>query len=216
MSPTVLFDLDGTLADSAPDLAGALNRLLAEHGKAPVDLHVARRLASSGARGLIKAGFGLTPQDEPYAALQSRFLDLYAQAVCVHTRLFPEVEALLDRLDALGLRWGIVTNKATRFTVPLVDALGLTPRAACVVCGDTTARAKPAPDPLLHAASQIGVPPDTCWYVGDDLRDIQAARAASMPVLAATYGYLGDGETPDQWGADGLIASPLEVLNYLR
>ena len=215
MIQAVLFDLDGTLADTAPDLGGALNRLLAERARPPVNMEAARRLASSGARGLIKAGFGMTPEHSEYAALQVRFLDLYEQAVCVESRLFPEMEMLLARIEALRLPWGIVTNKAARFTVPLVKALDLEQRAACVVCGDTTSRPKPAPDSLLHAARQIGVPPAQCLYVGDDLRDIQAARAAAMPVLAATYGYLGDGEQPEQWGADGLIKSPLEVLNFL-
>ena len=215
MIRAVLFDLDGTLADTAPDLGGALNRLLSENGRPAVPLESARRLASSGARGLLLAGFGITPEHREYAALQVRFLDLYAQAVCVDTCLFPQMESLLARIESLGLPWGIVTNNASRFTLPLVAALGLTNRAACVVCGDTTAHLKPAPDSLLHAARVIGVAAEQCLYVGDDLRDIQAARAAHMPVLAATYGYLGNGEQPDTWGADALIASPIEVLNFL-
>lgn len=215
MIKAVLFDLDGTLADTAPDLAAALNRLLEEHGRPSVPLESARRVTSNGARGLIGAGFGITPEHSNYAALQLRFLDLYEQAVCVETRLFPEIDALLEHIETNGLLWGIVTNKAARFTLPLVQAMDLGRRAACVVCGDTTAHPKPAPDPLLHASVQIGVAPAHCLYIGDDLRDIQAARAAGMPVLAATYGYLGNGEPPDQWGADALISSPIEVLNFL-
>ena len=215
MIKAVLFDLDGTLADTAPDLGRALNCLLEEHGRPPVSLESARRVASRGARGLIQAGFGITPESNNYAALQVRFLDLYEQAVCVDTRLFAEIEAVLERIETSGLLWGIVTNKAARFTIPLVEAMGLDRRAACVVCGDTTARLKPAPDPLLHASRKIGVAPAHCLYIGDDLRDIQAARAAGMPVLAATYGYLDNGEQPGQWGADALISSPIEVLNFL-
>lgn len=215
MIRAVLFDLDGTLADTAPDLAGALNRLLAEHGRPAVPLEPARRLASSGARGLIKAGFNLDPSHDEYAGLQTRFLDLYEQAVCVETKMFPDMDVLLANLESRGLSWGIVTNKAARFTIPLVAALGLDQRAACVVSGDTASRPKPAPDSLLHAADEIGVSAKSCLYVGDDLRDIQAARAAGMPVLAAAYGYLGDGERPEHWGADALIQSPLEVLNFL-
>ena len=215
MIRAVLFDLDGTLADTAPDLGGALNRLLAENGRPAIPLESARRLASSGARGLLLTGFGITPEHNEYAALQVRFLEFYAQAVCVDTRLFPQMDILLDRIESLGMPWGIVTNKASRFTLPLVAALGLVGRAACVVCGDTTPHLKPAPDSLLHAAREIKVAPAQCLYVGDDLRDVQAARAALMPVLAATYGYLGNGEQPDTWGADALISSPIEVLNFL-
>ena len=211
----VLFDLDGTLADTAPDLGAALNRLLIENRRPIVTLDSARRFASSGARGLIQAGFGITPEHPDYAALQVRFLDLYEMAVCVDTRLFPGMADLLDQIESRPMAWGIVTNKASRFTDPLVAALGVEKRAACVVSGDTTPRLKPSPDSLLYAAQCIGTDPQNCLYVGDDLRDIQAARAAGMPVLAATYGYLGDGEHPEKWGADALIASPMEILNYL-
>jgi 2-phosphoglycolate phosphatase len=212
----VLFDLDGTLADTAPDLGSALNRLLAENGRPALALEYSRKLTSSGARGMILAGFGITPEHQDYAALQVRFLDLYEQAVCVHTRLFPGMEDLLAQIESRKMAWGIVTNKASRFTLPLVAALAVDKRAACVVSGDTTSRLKPAPDSLLHAAVEIGIAPPNCMYVGDDLRDIQAARAAGMPVVAATYGYLGDGELPETWGADALIASPIELLDFLK
>jgi phosphoglycolate phosphatase len=212
----VLFDLDGTLADTAPDLADALNRLLAERGRGPVPFEHARPVTSSGARGMLRVGFGIDPQHTEYDALRARFLDLYAENICRETRLFDGIGELLAAIEGRGLPWGIVTNKAERFTFPLLAALGLEARTACVVGGDTTGRIKPHPDPLLHAARALGLAPGACLYLGDDLRDVQAARAAGMPVLAAAYGYLGDGGDPAAWGADGVIAHPLETLNHLR
>jgi phosphoglycolate phosphatase len=212
----VLFDLDGTLADTAPDLAGALNRLLAEHGRGPVPLERARPVTSSGARGMLRIGFGIEPQDPRYEGLKARFLDLYAERVCRETRLFDGVGELLAALESRGVAWGVVTNKPERFTVPLLEALELRARASCIVGGDTTERAKPHPDPLLHAVQALRVAPARCLYVGDDLRDVQAARAAGMPVIAVAYGYLGDDGDPVGWGADAVVAHPLEVLNYLR
>jgi phosphoglycolate phosphatase len=211
----VLFDLDGTLADTAPDLGGALNLLLAEIGAPAVPLEVARPLTSSGARGMLKAGLGITPEDARYEPLKQRFLELYEQNICRGTRLFDGIAALLDSLDAQGVPWGIVTNKVERFTFPLLHALALDARARCIVGGDTTPRPKPHPDPLLHAAGTLGLPPAHCIYVGDDLRDIQAARAAGMPSLAAAYGYLGEDGDPASWLADAVIAHPLEILNHL-
>jgi phosphoglycolate phosphatase len=211
----VLFDLDGTLADTAPDLAGALNALLVERGRPQVPVAAARPVTSSGARGMLKVGFGIEPGHAEYETLKARFLDLYAERVCVETQLYPGAVELLAMLEARALRWGVVTNKAERFTRPLLDALALMERAACVVGGDTTARAKPHPDPLLHAATYVGVEPARCLYVGDDLRDVQAARAAGMPVIAAAYGYLGVDGDPHAWGADAVIDHPLEVLNHL-
>lgn len=215
MTRAVLFDLDGTLADTAPDLARALNALLGEHGRPPVPIEIARPLTSSGARGMIKAGFGLTPESADYETLKARFLALYGASVCVETRLFPGMEELLRALDQRGMQWGVVTNKPDRFTRPLLDALGLASRAACIVSGDTAARPKPHPDPLLHASRALALDPAACLYVGDDLRDIQAARAAGMPILAAGYGYLGDDGDPQAWGADAVIDHPLETLNFL-
>jgi 2-phosphoglycolate phosphatase len=212
----VLFDLDGTLADTAPDLASALNRLLAERGRDAVPLAHARRVTSSGARGMLRVGFGIEPQHAEYDALRTRFLDLYAENICRETRLFDGIVDLLAALDGRGLPWGVVTNKAERFTFPLLDALGLGARTACVVGGDTTGRAKPHPDPLLHAARALDLAPAACLYLGDDLRDVQAARAAGMPVLAAGYGCLGDEGDPTVWGADAVISHPLEALNHLR
>ena len=211
----VLFDLDGTLADSAPDLALALNLLLAEHGRDAVPLTITRPHTSSGARGLIKAGFGLDADHADYPALKDRFLDLYEKNLDVHTSLFEGVAQMLDDLDARKVRWGIVTNKAKRFTGAVVAGVGLTARSGCIVSGDTTPYAKPHPEPLLHAANLIDTEPGRCLYVGDDLRDIQAARAAGMGAIAAAYGYLGVDGDPHDWDADGVIFHPGEVLNFL-
>ncbi|HLU76774.1 MAG TPA: phosphoglycolate phosphatase [Burkholderiales bacterium] len=218
MIRAVLFDLDGTLADTAPDLAGALNRLLAERGAPPIPYEQARPVTSSGARGMIKVGLGIEPDHPEYESLKDRFLEHYQAAICQDTLLFDGVPALLDELDRLAIGWGIVTNKHHRFTEPLVRALGLYERCRCIVSGDTAARPKPYPDPLLHAAHAIDLAPAACLYVGDDLRDVQAARAAGMPVLAARYGYLGIGNDADPvtWEADAIIDDPREVLNYLR
>jgi phosphoglycolate phosphatase len=211
----VLFDLDGTLADTAPDLARALNRVRAAQGLAPMPLEATRSYTSSGARGLLKVGFNLNPDDEGYEALKLQFLDFYAAEICVDTRLFDGMDELLDQLDQDRLPWGVVTNKAVRFTLPLLQGLRLGERAACVVGGDTTARLKPHPDPLLHAAEALQLPPSACLYIGDDLRDVQAARAAGMRVLAAKYGYLGDGGAIESWQADAVIEHPRQVLDYL-
>lgn len=211
----VLFDLDGTLADTAPDLAGALNRLLAERGLASVPLELTRPHTSSGARGLIGAGLGIGPEHPEYELLKARFLDLYAENILVDTCLFPGMAELLAELEHRQLRWGIVTNKAARFTNPLIAAMGLAQRSACIVSGDTTPHTKPHPEPLLHAARLISLEPGACLYIGDDLRDIQAARAAGMPVLAAAFGYLGGNGNPATWQADGVVNHPSEILNFL-
>lgn len=212
----VLFDLDGTLADTAPDLAAALNRLRAERGLAELPVAAVRPYASMGARGLLNVGFGLAPEDAGYTELRDAFLEHYAGELCVHTRLFPEMNELLAALEARGLRWGIVTNKVARFTDRIVTALGLSERVSCVVSGDTTEHTKPHPDPLLHAAMQLGLAPARCCYVGDDLRDVQAARAAGMRSVAVEYGYHGvANDGPRSWSADAVIARPLELLACL-
>jgi phosphoglycolate phosphatase len=212
----VLFDLDGTLADTAPDLTAALNRLLAEQGRSAVPLSQTRRHTSSGARGMLGAGFGIGTDHPQYARLRDRFLALYEQALCVETTLFPGMRELLDRLESAALVWGIVTNKAERFTAPLLAALNMTPRAGCVVCGDTTPKTKPHPEPLLHAARLLSLKPHECLYVGDDLRDVQAARAAGMPVVAVRYGYLGDDAPPEHWGADAVVDAPLDLWAHVQ
>jgi phosphoglycolate phosphatase len=211
----IFFDFDGTLADTAPDLAGAANDMRIARGLAPLPLSALRPHASAGARGLVGAAFGLTPQDSGYEALKNEFLARYEQRMTRDTTLFDDIEALLGRLEEAGLLWGIVTNKLARYTLPITRHLQLAHRASAVVSGDTTPHAKPHPAPLLKAAEQADVPPLRCWYVGDDLRDIQAARAAGMGAVAAAYGYCGD-SAPQQWGADALIHAPLELLALLR
>lgn len=211
----VLFDLDGTFADTAPDLGRALNRMRADRSLAPLPIETLRAHASSGARGLIKAGFGLAPGNGDYEALRARFLALYEESLCVDTRVFEGVPALLDAIGARGLRWGIVTNKAQRYTEPLLRELGFDRGAACVVCGDTTPHIKPHPASLLRAAELLALPPAECLYVGDDLRDIQAARAAGMHFVAAGWGYLGDGQDPQTWGADAVLSGPHDILDLL-
>ncbi len=211
----VLFDLDGTLADTAPDLARALNRLRALQGLAPLPPEVARPHTSAGARGLLAAGFGVSPGDEGYAALRDSFLDFYAEGLCVETRLFDGIAELLARIRVLKLPWGIVTNKGKRFSKPLLRLLAVDHLAACIVSGDSTAHIKPHPAPLLLAASLLALPPADCIYVGDDLRDVQAARAAGMRVAVAAWGYLGEGEDPRNWNADAVVFRPREILDLL-
>ena len=211
----VLFDLDGTLADSAGDLAGAVNRMRAERGLAPLPVAALRPHASAGARGLLGAGLGITPDDTRYPAARDQFLAYYAAALDHTTELFDGIHALLDALDARALPWGIVTNKAARFTQPVVDALGLQRRAAAIVSGDTTAHAKPHPAPLLHAATLLDVAAAQCVYVGDDLRDVIAGNAAGMATIVAEYGYLGEDGCADDWPATGWIDAPLRLLDWL-
>jgi len=214
-SQAVLFDLDGTLADTAPDLVAALNRLRSEHGLAALPLRTARPYASSGARGLLQIGFDLKPDDSRFELLRDAFLDHYEARVCVETRLFPGMLELLAAIEQRGMPWGIVTNKSSRFTPRIVAALGLEARAACVVCGDTTPHIKPHPASLLHAARQLALEPAQCWYVGDDLRDVQAAHAAGMRSVAVKYGYLGTGSAPREWNAHAVIAYPMDLISHL-
>jgi phosphoglycolate phosphatase len=211
----VLFDLDGTLADSAPDLAAALNRVRADEGLAPVGVDTLRVHASTGARGLLLAGMQVSTDHPRYLALRDAFLAHYADGLAVHTRLFDGVAAMLDALEARGLAWGIVTNKATRYTEPVTAHLGLAARAGTIVSGDTTPHAKPHPAPLLAAAEALALPPADCVYVGDDLRDIDAGRAAGMATLVARWGYLGPGATPDRWPADGWLDHPRDLVAWL-
>ena len=212
----VLFDLDGTLADTAPDLGGALNRLRIECGLPSLPAEVLRPHTSAGARGLIGAGFGITPQDERYSALAARFLTLYESALCVDTILFDGMHEVLTQLEDAGVPWGVVTNKAARFTLPLMRELGLNERAASIISGDSVAVAKPDPAGLRLAASQMGVDPLRCLYVGDDERDIKAARAAGMRSVAAAFGYLGNARHYLDWGADHVIDHPTGLLALLK
>lgn len=210
----VLFDLDGTLVDTAPDLAAATNRMLAARSRRALPLAQLRPYVSRGARGMIGEAFGLAPGDEGYEPLREEFIALYSENLCVHSALFPGMEELLARIEARGVPWGVVTNKAHRLASPILAGLGIGARTAILVGGDTCARAKPHPDPLLHAAREIGIEPGAALYVGDDVRDVEAARAAGMPVLAAGYGYLGDGDGPHAWGADAVVSSPLQIAHW--
>jgi phosphoglycolate phosphatase len=215
MIKAVLFDLDGTLADTAPDMARTVNAMRSRRGQAPLPEATVRPYVSQGARGMILAAFGIAADHSEYPAMRQEFLDLYGDNLCIDTRLFPGMEALLDRLEASAIAWGVVTNKFERFARPIVEALGLGSRAAVVVGGDTCARAKPHPDSLLHAAAAMGVAPARVLYVGDDERDVQAARAAGMPVVVAGYGYLGVGTPPSQWQADAVCNSPAEIEAWI-
>jgi phosphoglycolate phosphatase len=210
----VLFDLDGTLADTAPDLADAVNRMLAEQGHEPLPLERLRPFASAGARGLLQAAFGIKPDDPDYAALRETFLEYYAESTCRHTRLFPGIAELLDELRAREVPWGIVTNKATRFTERLVAELKLKPD--CVACGDTTPYLKPHPASLLHAAGQLNIPPGNCLYLGDDLRDMKAAQAAGARPIAVEWGYHHpEHGGPGTWNAAAVVSHPMDVVRLL-
>lgn len=213
-SQAVLFDFDGTFADTAPDLAAAVNAMRTKRGLEPLPAAAVRPYSSMGARGLLRVGFGMTPEHADYVAMKDEFLDRYADAICVHTRLFDGMHELVGQLTARHIAWGIVTNKATRFTTRLVQDLGVAP--ACVVCGDSTPHLKPHPAPLLLAARELELAPADCVYVGDDLRDIQAARAAGMRCVAVEYGYHGaENPGPETWNADAIISHPRELLEHL-
>ena len=211
----VLFDLDGTLVDSAPDLAGAANQMRLARGLQPLAYDTLRAHAGSGARGMLAAALQAHPGEPGYEALRDEFHDCYERRLLRETRLFDAIAPVLDALDRHGMPWGIVTNKALRFAQPLSSALGLWPRAAALVGGDSTGHTKPHPAPLLEAARRLGLPPQACVYVGDDPRDMRASRAASMGALAAAWGYLGV-ETPiDAWDADIVLAEPGDLLSSL-
>ena len=207
----VLFDLDGTLIDSAPDLAGACNEMRVERGLAALPYPELRRMVGSGARGMVGASFGLVPGQPGYEALRDEFLGRYEARMTRETKVFEEMLPVLAWLADAGIRWGIVTNKATRFAVPLVGWLGLAERAATLICGDTAAHSKPHPAPLLEAARRLALAPGECAYVGDDRRDVDAGRAAAMRTVVAGWGYLGAGDAPAAWGADHLIERPDEL-----
>ena len=213
---TVLFDLDGTLADTAPDLAHALNALLQEQGRAPLPFESIRPVVSHGATALVRLGFAIDPAAQEFAALRNRLLDLYQQHLARETRLFRGMPELLTELEQRHLAWGVVTNKPSFLTQPLMAAFGLDTRAACIVCGDTTANKKPHPEPMLHACRLAGSHAAHCLFVGDAERDIRAGRAAGMFTLVALFGYIGPEDRPETWGADGLITEPAGVLSWLE
>ncbi len=211
----VLFDLDGTLIDSAPDLASAVNAMLLQRGLAALPYAALRPHAGSGARGMLGAAFGVAPAMAAYEALKDEFYLAYEVRMLEQTCLFDAVGALLDTLDARRVPWGIVTNKALRFARPSTQALGLLQRAGALVAGDSTPHTKPHPAPLLEAARRMGQAPETCVYVGDDPRDMHAGHAAGMATLAAAWGYLGPDQPPHDWGADRVLHQPGDLLHWL-
>lgn len=211
----VLFDLDGTLIDSAPDLGRAANELRTARNLAPLPLAAYRSMAGAGARGMLSVALGIDPADAAFPALREEFLDNYQRCIHDQTKVFSQVQELLSALQRHAVPWGIVTNKASRFTDLIVQRLRLFDGASAVVSGDTTPHAKPHPAPLLEAASRLGLPAQGCIYVGDDHRDILAGQAAGMGTVAALYGYLGQGAVATAWGADATIDLPLDLLKLL-
>ncbi|MEI6737892.1 MAG: HAD-IA family hydrolase [Pseudomonadota bacterium] len=208
----ILFDLDGTFADTAPDMAFAANVLLKARKMDTLPLSEFRPHVSLGGRGMIKVAFGIGPEDAEFVLLRDEFLDVYEQNLCRNTMLFEGMNETAAALERHHIAWGIVTNKSMRFTDPLLKQLGIDRRAGCIVSGDTTPHTKPHPAPLLHAAALLGVEPETCWYVGDDERDIIAAHAAGMKSIIALYGYLG-GTDPATWNAHAAVYTPLGLLD---
>ena len=207
----VLFDLDGTFADTAPDLTRALNAMRGARGLPPVPIEETRPVTSTGARGMLRVGFGLTPEHSDYPAMREQFLACYVDTLCVETRLFPGMDELLEGIEARRLRWGIVTNKAERYAKPLIELLGVNARCACVIGGDTTGVTKPNPAPLFEACRRLEIEASAAVYVGDDRRDVEAGHAAGMLTIAVRYGYLNGGD-PDTWGADAVVDCPQDVL----
>lgn len=212
----VLFDLDGTLIDSAPDLGAAADKMRTDRGLSALPLADYRSMAGAGARGMIGVALGLSPQDPAFIALREEFFLNYEACLTERTYAFNGVAELISQIEVRGLKWGVVTNKAERFALPLTRFMPLFATASTVVCGDTTPHAKPHPAPLLEAARQLNVLPERCLYVGDDERDIVAGRAAGMLTVAAAYGYLGAAGETDAWNAHATIRSASELLNFLR
>lgn len=212
----VLFDLDGTLLDTAPDLVLALNNLLKSHNKPSVNFDNLRNLASQGSVALTRYGFPEITNDEQFEQLRQQFLQHYADSVCVQSGLFNGMESLLEIIETQNIPWGIVTNKPGDLTKSLLDKLSLTSRPACVISGDTLPVRKPHPDPLLLASKTIRLSPHHTIYIGDDPRDIYAGNAAGMYTCVARYGYIDPDIDTDQWGADFTINNPLELLNHIQ
>lgn len=215
MRNIILFDLDGTLADTAPDLGLALNMQRERHGLPPLPQEAIRPYASHGSRGLLSVGFGLLPEDATFSSMRDEYLALYDEVFTSSPRLFDGMAPLLESLESRGYQWGVVTNKPRRFSAPLMSALGLQGRAACLVCGDDVAQAKPAPDSLLRACGLTDSDPADGVYVGDAERDIAAGRAAGMRTVLAMYGYIDATDTPEAWAADAAINAPLELLDLI-
>ncbi len=216
MIQAVLFDLDGTFADTAPDLGAALNHVRALRDLPPLPLEIIRLQASNGSRGLLKLGLNIEPDAPDYDELRDAFLQHYEAHICDHTTLFPGMAALVSELERHDVQWCIVTNKPHRYTVPLMEKLGYASRAACLVSGDTCLRSKPHPMPLLHAAELMGVEPERCLFLGDDLRDMEAAKAAEMTGIIAGYGYVDPAADLSSWPAAGNVPTPFALLRYIQ
>ncbi|MDH5377622.1 MAG: HAD-IA family hydrolase [Gammaproteobacteria bacterium] len=213
---TILFDLDGTLADTAPDLAQALNLVLAEKGRPTLSFEDIRPTVSHGGRAMIERGFGFGPEHEDYEKTRLRFLEIYLQNIAQHTRLFDGMNEFLKEIEKQGLKWGVVTNKPSWLTNPLMTQLALTSRAACIISGDSAARAKPHPEPMIMACEQVGTEPERCVYIGDAQRDIDAGLVVGMRTLVALFGYLQEHDKPETWGADAMIDHPQEAWQYIN
>ena len=213
MVSTIFFDLDGTLVDTAPDLGHALNLQLIRHGKQPLADAAIRPFASHGSRGLVGLGFGITPKDDNFIKMRDEYLSLYESVFTRSPMLLPGIAELLHAIEAKGLKWGVVTNKPRRFTMPLIESMGmnLSKRAACIVSGDDAPQPKPSPATLLMACEQVSVKPENCIYVGDAERDIQAGKAASMKTVVALFGYIDVTDKPHEWGADMMIEIPSQL-----
>ena len=211
----IFFDLDGTLADTAPDLVAATNQLLVARNLAPKPYEFLRPYASAGARGLLEGAFGISPDHNDFILLRDEFFNNYEKALLVDSKLFEGIDHLLNQMDDAKLPWGIITNKSERFTNPLTELMGLRQRAVSTVSGDTTSYSKPHPEPILHAARSTNIDPTKSLYVGDDIRDVIAGKAAGMKTVAAAYGYCGCKEPPEAWGADYIINAPLELLKII-
>lgn len=212
----VLFDLDGTLVDSAPDLAAAADTLRVQSGLPSLPFSAYRAHAGSGARGMLRVAFGIGPEDASFELRKQAFFKAYEACLTERTMAFEGVQTVLERIVAAGLAWGVVTNKAERFSLPLTASMPLFQSASAIVSGDTTPYAKPHPAPLLEAARRVGFAPEHCVYVGDDLRDIQAGKAAGMRTVAARYGYLGPNADVVAWKADAEMHSPIDLLKWLE
>lgn len=211
MTLALLFDLDGTLVDTAPDLVSTLNRLLAEDGAAPMPYSIARNEVSNGAVGLIRLAYGAGLEAPRLEALRERFLELYLTGVCINSRIFIDLLSLFKENSFINPRWGIVTNKPHALTEPLLEQLGIDALPATVVSGDRLPEKKPSPAPLELAARELGVEPARCVYIGDAVRDVEAGRAAGMRTCVAAYGYLRAGDDPEAWGADAVVRHPREL-----
>jgi 2-phosphoglycolate phosphatase len=215
MIKTVLFDLDGTLIDTAPDMAAALDQLCREEDQLLLPFDTVRPVVSDGSVALVKLAFGNELDAARLEHLKKRYLEIYAQKIAVHSRLFEGTQSVLDHIEQQGMNWGVVTNKPGWLTLPLMEALGLARHAACIVSGDTTENRKPHPEPMYHACKLAGSNADECMYIGDAHRDIEAGNNAGMKTLIALYGYIGTHEDISSWKADHAINRPEEILDYL-